>query len=144
MSLSLSTHECYSLLEKESYKRFHQFIYDKFGRYKTRPLSIINVESSLKINSCSSYHSRLVTSILFRFRLNALKTKFSRNINCICGSKLDLTHILFQCQHLLQYLPKSFINLSLSQNDFDKLLDNTVILAEIINCLIHSPVSQFL
>ena len=55
-------------------------------------------------------YSRQITSIIYRFKLNGFRTKYSKHIKCICGAQLTTNHILYQCQSLRSYLPMMVCN----------------------------------
>ena len=142
VTISFSVQEGYSLLKKTIFEKSSK--QDRFSRSIDLSSKIQNVESRLNLISKTNSFSRQIISLFFRFRLNALKTKFSKNINCICGSKLDISHILFNCQSLKSLFPKSFTDLSLTEDKLFDLLHNTPMLCDIIQCLIQSPILPFL
>ena len=70
--------------------------------------------------------------------LNAWKTKFCKNIICMCSEPLSIEHLLFHCDTLKPFLPVDFRNLNNSSNIlFDHWL-------QISSSLIKAPVGQFL
>ena len=142
VAISFSIQEGYSLLKKALFDKLFQ--HDRSGRCIDFSRKIQDIESKLNLLSKSNSVSRQVTSLFFRFRLDALKTKFSKDIKCICGSRLHISHILFSCQSLKPLLPKSFTDLSLTEDKLPDLLHNTSVLCDIIQCLIHSPILPFL
>ena len=136
-----SIQEGYRLLEKEASIKFLQ---STLYKSTISPFKKRHIESSFNLTLTSHFNQRLFTSLVFRFRLNALKTKYCQNVKCICGHNLDITHILFQCQPLRQFLPQSFIALSLQESQLSEILDNIVILSNIIRSLLKSPISSLL
>ena len=142
--LSLSIQEGYSLLEKESYTKFIQSIQNKCGKCTKSSLKKHSITNILNLTSTSNFYSRIVTGLFFRFRLNALKTKYSKNVKCICNDDLDIPHVLFRCQPLRRFLPKSFTDLSLQDTKLHDILDNFTVLGDIIKSLIQSPIYTLL
>ena len=68
------------------------------------PLKLINQ----KLTCCSNYYIRLICSIVFRLKLDAPRTKFCKNVKCVCGGEFSRNHILFNCKNVFQVLPVSF------------------------------------
>ena len=62
--------------------------------------------------------SRRVIALLFRIKLNAFFTKFSKNVTCLCGKHITNTHIIFECQIVKTFLPP------FSENSLDKVFNN--------------------
>ena len=86
----------------------------------------------------SHRYSRHEISLAFRLMLNAWKTKFCKNIICMCSEPLSIEHLLFHCDTLKPFLPVDFRNLNNSSNIlFDHWL-------QISSSLIKAPVGQFL
>ena len=52
-------------------------------------------------------YSKPVTSSLFRFRIDAFKTKYKMDIRCVCGKQITPVHVLFVCEPLRAYKPVS-------------------------------------
>ena len=82
----LSLHEGYSLLENACWNRFKKHQYG--------PFQFTNHNCHKKFDC-----SRQNTSIIYRLKINAFRTKYSKNIKCICGAQLT-TIILCKCQPL--------------------------------------------
>ena len=49
--------------------------------------------------------TRSVSSLVYRFPLNAIKTKFSKDFTCICKEKRSVDHTLFNGQLTKFFLP---------------------------------------
>ena len=146
VTIPFSVQEGYSLLEKGSYSISLRPSNNRYCEASNLSSKIYNIESNLNIVSAPCFYSRAVISLFFRFRLNALKTKFNQNIKCICGNNLDIIHILFRCQPLRQFLPSSFTDhtFSLQEDNFFAILQNTSILCDLVRSLVKSPIVQFL
>ena len=139
VTISFSIQEGYSTLQKASFDKLYKQV--RSGRYIDISRKIEVIKSRLNF---SIFTSRQVISLFFRFKLNSLKTKFSKNISCICGHRLDISHILFSCQPIKPSLPKSFTDLSLTEDNLADLLQNTSVLCDIIQSLIQTPILPFL
>ena len=93
-------------------------------------------------NPCQQ--SRTISKLIYRLRLNAWATKYSKNINCICSNTEIITvqHILCDCPFMKElYIQEK---LTLPSTDKYKLLLNCedfVNYARIIN---KSPIGKFL
>ena len=107
---------------------------------KRFPVSILKQ----KLSHSSIYYSRRVTSVIFCIRLNALRTKYCKNVLCPCGKHLSLDHVLFDCQFMLQFLPSGFKDCSGSTMTFDEIKNNPLLLSELAQSLVHSPISRLL
>ena len=83
-------------------------------------------------------HVRPVISLIHRLKLNAFKTKFSNNGQCICGDRITVFHILFNCRQLKQYLPL------IEENSLEKVLLNAPLMCDIALSLMHSPIGSLL
>ena len=79
---------------------------------------------------------RNISSLAYRLSLNSLKTKYCKNIACICKNKLTVKHILNPCNIIKTILP---VELSVTDN----LEYNTFVLA-VAKALIYSPIGQLL
>eukprot|EP00745_Piridium_sociabile_P044341 TRINITY_DN9277_c0_g1_i2.p1 TRINITY_DN9277_c0_g1~~TRINITY_DN9277_c0_g1_i2.p1 ORF type:complete len:115 (+),score=7.42 TRINITY_DN9277_c0_g1_i2:77-421(+) len=90
------------------------------------------------------YYSRLIATVFFRLRLDAMKTKFSKNAKCICGEKFTLHHFLFYCQQLHSFLPKCFIDKHFTEDKFREIISDQVLMVDISEALVHSPVHALL
>ena len=140
--IPFSIQEGYSTLKKTlTNKSFNQ---DGSNNYINLSRKLQDIQNKLNLLSKSNSISRQVTSLFFRFRLNALKTKFSKDIKCICGNKFHINHFLFNCQDLKPFLPKSFTDLLLTEDKLFDLLHNTSVLCDIVTCLIESPILPLL
>ena len=143
-SLLLSVQEGYSLLEKGSCTKFLQTIQNKCCKCTKLSFRKHYIGSIPNLPPASNFNVRLITSLFYRFRLDALKTKFCQNVKCICGENLDITHIIFRCQPLRQFLPSSFTDLSLPETKLHDILNNTTLLVDIIKTLLKSPIFPLL
>ena len=78
----LSTFEMCNLIEKSVSKPF-------MNSYK-------NTSSLLNVKGCN----RAVKSIAFRLLVNAPKTKYCKDVKCICYSNFSVEHILTDCNYV--------------------------------------------
>ena len=111
---------------------------------------VSTVENHLNENNDSSivlsnlFCSRKVSSLIFRLKLNALKTKFIKNIQCICGSSIGVKHILIHCQQIRPFLPRSFTSLKFSDDNLHNAVKNLQIIRPVAENLLQCPISHYL
>ncbi len=60
---------------------------------------------------------------MYRLRLNAFKTKFCKEIYCICGETISVDHLLLHCNEIKKILPS---------NQIKQMLDNAPLTIELI------------
>lgn len=97
-----------------------------------------------KLSNSHIHYYRLVSSLVFRLRTNSLKTKFSKNVKCICGQQISLEHILFDCQIIKKCLPHSLTYNNPSKEDMQDALNDSGVLTEVAQALLHSAISDLL
>ena len=97
---------------------------------------------SINAFSCS----RTVSSLVYRLILDSLKTKYCKDVKCLCNENLSVHHILFDCDQIRLYLPHTFI--SAVNNGLTSLqgllFDNLCIVFELALSLLQSPIGRFL
>ena len=134
ISVSLSLHEGYSLLQNASWKHFRKKLQDSDYPSNNHPNQLLNFKNALDsykdFDVCTQ---RNILSLIYRFKLNAFKRKFSKDTNCICGDKITNSHILFHCEHLKPFLPV------IPNHPLEQILSNPSLMWDIIFALIHSP-----
>ena len=139
ISVLLSVSEIYHILEKTMWKRLRD---RSESRYKRKKLHI--PPWSVRTLSVSTFRSRMINSIYYRILLNALKTKFSKNVKCICGESFTLNHALFYCATLSNFLPKNFTEQKYTEDSLETIIANDNLVYDIAVNLFHSPVSKLL
>ena len=95
------------------------------------------VNKPVKTNS-SFIIARRIKSLLFRIKLNAFVTKFSKNVRCLCGESISSTHIIFECQSVTPFLP------TFSEHSLEKVFDNFKLAFDIAEGLMNSPLGHLL
>ena len=138
ISVPLSVKETYSLLEKASRTKLTET--SKLNSKLQKPL----YTASKNMSNISTYFSRMVSTVFFRIYLNALKTKFCRNVKCVCGESFSLHHALFHCKKMCDFLPKNFTEKKLKEDSFGEIISNERLLYDISISMLHSPVSALL
>ena len=129
INLPVSINENYTLLEKTIWKQWTENA--NMSMYKSIVLSNSNC-------------SRKVSGLIFRLKLNALKTMFVKNIRCICGTNISVTHILLNCQQIRTLLPIPFTSQRLSEDSLHHALSDLGTIRGIAECLLKCPISQYL
>ena len=140
LSCPLSISESYNLLEKESMnhiKILQNRIVSTSEKYSSSVYNFSNVFLKSGPHS-NTFRSRQTVSLVYRFKLNAFKTKFVKGIKCCCGSEISGSHIIFECKDLKPFLP------NITENSLEKVLNDFLLMFKICNCLLHSPVAHLL
>ena len=120
-SIDLSCHEMITSIEKSFYKE--------------------KGKSNLSILPCP----RFLSSILFRFRCNALTTKFVPNIFCVCSDQLSVQHIIFDCPVINALFQSNGINVREHFSNLSEFLHSSSdIVLTIVKLLLGSPIGNFL
>ena len=139
INVSLSLHEGYSLIQNACWKHFRKKLRDfgyLCGNHNNQTLIFDNVLNSHK--NLGLYNRRNTLSLVYRFKLNAFKTKFSKNVNCICGDKITNSHILFHCASLKPLLP------DVRSYPLEQILSEPSLLLDIVFALIETPIIRYL
>ena len=87
---------------------------------------------------------RTISSLIYRLKLDALKTKFVKTVRCVCGDKISTTHILLDCQQIRSLLPKSFTEKPPVKETLSAAFSNVDLIKDIAEKLLNSPVSAYL
>ena len=140
LNILKSTDEYYRLLEKTAWERFDTNSEGKRMLHKIFPLAFVKN----KLSNSSLYYFRHVMSIIFRLRTNSLKTKFSKNVKCLCGQYISVIHILRDCNDIRKFLPDSFKSISFSQENLKEILNNPDIIFCLVEALLHSPIGNLM
>ena len=127
VQLSLSLHECYTLVDSYVWKQFE----DKQKKYKN---CYMNFEISKTLKQFPA--SRSIQSLMYRWKLDAFKTKYTRNIVCLCGKKITHSHIL-SCVRVKRHIP------TLSQKVSD-IFASPSLTYEFFVSLSKSPIANYL
>ena len=134
LSIPLSIQEAYRHLEKTVWFQLKQK-----NQTFSHPADIKWCKNfSLLMNRSNIKHCRAITTLIFKIKLNAFKTKFSKNVTCLCGNRISTQHILFDCKILQNRLPHIR---ALSMKD---ICSNQTLLITVANCLLLSPVYALL
>ena len=133
LNVSLSLQEGYNLLQNACWKHFRKKLEDLGYTWNDNSCQTLKTYNGLKL-----YNQRNVTSLLYRLKLDAFKTKFSKNITCLCGERISSGHILSQCEDLKPFLP------NIPKYSFQKIISDHKILWDIVVALIQSPISRYL
>ena len=91
-------------------------------------------KSHLKSKHPSIFNiSNNVAKYLLKFRLNTWKTKYCKDIKCVCGDNFDIDHVIFKCNRILPLYDLK--NIDITQfKDREMLLesDKTIEIMEIL------------
>ena len=129
INIPISIQENYTLLEKTIWKQWTQ----NTNQSNCKPIVLSNLNCSRKISS-----------LIFRLKLNALKTKFVKNIRCICGTTISVSHILLNCQQIRSLLPISFTTKRLSEDNLHHELADLKTMIGIAESLLKCPISHYM
>ena len=112
-----------------SYSNFYDMSIDQF-EIKSKLNSLFKEKVGLKPYK-RIFCPRYIACLVHKLRLNAWKTKFSKDVVCICKEQLSIQHILFDCQFFknkgMDNSSKSMIEIL---SDDEKILDVVKILAK--------------
>ena len=139
ITVPLSTSELNHLLERTSWQRLRE---RSESRYKK--INPHSFNHNIYITSPSLFTIRSVQCIFFRIHLNAIRTKFCKNVYCTCGAPFSLPHIFFSCFSISKYLPKAFVDQKYKEEDFNSIITNVGLLYSIAVSLFHSPIGKLL
>jgi len=93
VNISLSKNEVYNLIT------------NKINSLKSHDNILSNLANYYKI------FSRHIISLAFRLYLNAWKTKYCKNVTCLCKNNISINHILKECTEIKKYLPPHVLNI---------------------------------
>ena len=123
------------------------------------------VHSNLSLSSCeiisiiaNSVHSnffkthfeslpctRKIEILIYKLRLNAWNTKFSKDVTCICAKRISVHHLLFECPVLRNLYKSKEIDVCAKYTDVHKVLhDSQQYVASVAEIIYHSPVGKLL
>ena len=134
LNLKLSLHEGYNLLDKYSWSQFQKTC-------KLAGLVSVVKKNTLKCfndNAFGRKYGRNVSSLVYRLKLNSFKTKFVKNVKCVCGKDITSKHIILECNILRHILP------CFSEKSMTEILENTTLLYSLAIILQNSPIGSLL
>ena len=145
IDISLDLHECFRLVNKISKDNMYKQLENSNSQYFHHCVKIKNAAVPKMILDTLVNYPRHITSLVYRFRLNALRTKFCKNIKCICENQLSVKHLFVDCPKVKQLFDKTSLKLRLlKKNSFEDILNDFSMLCDISNLLNQSPVGIFL
>ena len=119
INIPLSKHEMCSIVENLIKKRNHH-------------------TSFIKDSNTSNVNNYYVHCLANRLKLNAWKTKYCKNINCLCDNALTVQHLLYEC-HAFDNILSDKCKRPFSMNSLD--IDMWLKLAKF---LLQSPIGHLL
>ena len=140
LEISKSAYYYYTILERTAWTIFNTNIDGRPIQKKKFSLTF----AKERLSNSHLHYFRLVTSLVFRIRTNSLKTKFSKNANCVCGRHISLDHILYNCEIIRKYLPHTFISNASSEEDLQDRLNDQEVVTDLVEALLHSPIANLL
>ena len=143
LNIPYDLQEGYLLLEKVVWKQFNNEIGNCPKHFSSSELTSI-----VKNNSTSRFISHLkireIICVSNRLKLNALKTKYCKNINCVCGQTLSIDHIFKFCADIKEYIPREIIQQINSYPNRENVMNNPSLLINLSMFLINSPIGLLL
>jgi ribonuclease HI len=105
------------------------------------------LQNASKAEFCNSKSTKLfcpryIASLIYKLRLNAWNTKFSKNILCTCLQPLSIPHVLYECPVLTQIYDENHIDFS--SRNVRKILNDTNIIIPMAYILKKSNVGRLL
>eukprot|EP00745_Piridium_sociabile_P029217 TRINITY_DN4763_c1_g1_i13.p1 TRINITY_DN4763_c1_g1~~TRINITY_DN4763_c1_g1_i13.p1 ORF type:complete len:239 (+),score=0.05 TRINITY_DN4763_c1_g1_i13:231-947(+) len=111
LNIKLDLHESYRCIQKVSRDRFNDLLKASNSQYYEYCVKVKNAANPKPfLSNLPTMHSRQITSLMYRFRLNAFRTKCSKNIHCICGKQITVNHLLVHCPGVRQLVPKTLVD----------------------------------
>ena len=89
-------------------------------------------------------YCRSQSSLIYRLKLDSLRTKFVKNIQCICGAPVTVNHILLECQIVRTFLPRTFSKKPPTRDTLSAALIDITTMNDISKALITCPVNSYL
>ena len=137
LSISLSLQEYYHLVEQKTW----------LSLKSTQPY----MNSSLNCSWCKHIikevykegivkQNNVIVSLICRLKLNSIRTKYNKNIKCICGEKISPEHIILHCKGMEVFLPK---HKETSLDGFFS-INNSILVISTVKDLLNSPIANFL
>ena len=123
----LSLHEHYGLLKSHIWTIFHNRMKDQNSKFN---FDIQCMKNNLKT-------TRNLLSLMYRWKLDAFKTKYVKNAVCICGCKISPCHILV-CNSLKTFIPV------LMQNSSENIFGLPELTYNFLVSLENSPIGHYL
>ena len=123
----LSLHEHYGLIRSHIWKNFQKKMTIQNGEY--------NLDIQRIKNNCGV--TKTLLSLMYRWKLDAFKTKYVKGISCICGSKISPSHIL-SCNSLDKFIPV------LKQTNLDCVFNSPKLICDFFVSLEKSPIGHYL
>ena len=99
LSIPLSTHECFSIIDREIWKSVN----DRNVEQKDLVIKNVSFKKHNQGNQKQKFHARSIMSLRNRWNVNAFKTKYVKNVACVCRHKITREHIL-NCNAMRQYI----------------------------------------
>ena len=93
------------------------------------------------------FSSREIECLIHRLRLNSLKTKYCKDVRCMCGKSISVNHLLINCPKTRDLFNKSDIDGyadGSTPSSIACILNNFSVLDSISKCLLASSVKIYL
>ena len=131
-------------IAKESFVNRLKTSESNYSNYCIKTLSTI--QSSIILKNLSTTRSRQIMSLMFKLRLNAFRTKFTKDIKCLCGNQITIKHFLLHCPIVNGQITKSFGNFLHAHIPLttEKILNDFILLNFFSEILHSSPIGIFL
>lgn len=125
LNIPLSLQEFYHIVEKTAREIFVKSLKkysDNEIKYEISNYKVLN---------------RHITSLIYRWKFDAFRTKYTKNTSCTCGHQITPKHIL-SCRMIKQFIP------SLSECAPEKIFSSPVLTVDFFSSLLKSPIGSFL
>ena len=89
---------------------------------------------------------RYLTSLLYRMRVHAWKTKYVLNIKCICSETISIQHAFFECPNMTSIFEQQypyFSNMNYKSTE-DILCSRSIDLLYVAKIVLDSPIGMLL
>ena len=89
--------------------------------------------------------SRPISRLIYKLKLNTWRTKFVKNITCMCSEKITINHIIFDCPQLLTLYEKHGVADDIRIcGTTDILFNDNNLMFKIASALVESPLISLL
>ena len=98
---------------------------------------IKRIQSFIRPRENNVYSIKQIVSLICRWKLNSLKTKYVEHVSCICGNRITIDHIL-TCQLMQGHMPL------LSSSTISAILGDPLLTYDFFKSLLRSPIGSLL
>ena len=144
VQIPLDQHEYHQLIDKYIHQSFDDMLVSKRNNYSK--YCLMTSSTGRFWNNSRKRKPRHIYSLMAKLRLNALKTKYCKDITCDCGLNLSVEHLLLHCPIIKKLIEDSILH-SLFEEvtpSLSYLLTTYEILQQMVDILYNSKIRKLL